>query len=225
MIRINLGKEQANPQEAKKATLGKLKLPPQLAAALRKASEDVGLVIFFVVSIAVALLPQLAVSEYIELVETRHKAVVKEMDKQIATVDSEIVKYSPFKKELESFEAQKTMVKERLTTIRKLQGGRSLPVTLMDAIGQALPKRVWLTTIRMNTMGEAGTLTLAGSALSNEDISDFVDKLQDSVHFESVKLIGVNPAKLSSVSTKTFTIDIKSKPAAVEVDDPEIASK
>ena len=225
MIRINLGKEQADPSAPKKSGLAKYKLPPQLAKALKQASEDLGLVVFYVVAFAVAMLPQLAAQEYIELVTNRHKANIKEMDKQIANVDSEIVKYSPFKKELESFEAQKTMVKERLTTIRKLQGGRALPVTLMDAIGQSLPKRVWLASMRMNTQGEIGSISLQGQALSNEDISDFVDKLQDSVHFDSVKLLGVTPSSLGSVNTKEFTIDIKSKPAAVEVDEPELAVK
>lgn len=226
MIRINLGKEQADPSaQAKPSKLAKLKLPPQVAKALQQASEDVGLVVFYVVALAVAMLPQLAVQEYIELVTNRHKATIKELDKQIASIDSEIVKYSPFKKELESFEAQKTMVKERLSTIRKLQGGRGLPVTLMDAIGQSLPKRVWIGNVKMVTSGEAGDIALQGQALSNEDISDFVDKLQDSVHFESVKLLGVTPTKVGGVTTKGFSIDIKSKPAAVEVDDPELASK
>lgn len=224
MIRINLGKE-GGPQPAKQSPLAKLKLPPQAAKLLKQASEDLGLVAFYVVGTAVALLPQFVVNEYIEVVKTRHSITVKEIDKQIASMDSEIVKYSPFKKELESFEAQQTMVKERLTTIRKLQGGRGLPVLLLDAVGQSLPKRVWLSSTTLNTSNDIATMQLNGSALANEDISDFVDKLQDSVHFETVKLLGVNPSKMATVNTKSFKIDIKSKPAAIETDDSDIASK
>jgi Tfp pilus assembly protein PilN len=224
MIRINLGKEQ-NTQAEKKTSLTSVKLPPQLQKAIKQASEDLGLVVFYVVALAVAALPQFVVTEYIELVTTRHKATLSDLDKKIAEIDTEIVKYSPFKKELESFEAQKAMVKERLTTIRKLQGGRGMPVTLMDAISQSLPKRVWLGDIRLTNSSEDAALALTGSALANEDISDFVDKLQDSVHFETVKLLGVSPSKLGQVSTKSFTIEIKSKPVTVDVDDPEIAVK
>jgi type IV pilus assembly protein PilN len=224
MIRINLGKE-GGPQPAKKNALAKLKLPPQATKLLKQASEDLGLVALYVVGAAVALLPQFVVKEYIEVVKSRHAITVKEIDKQIASMDSEIVKYSPFKKELESFEAQQTMVKERLTTIRKLQGGRGLPVLLLDAIGQSLPKRVWLIGTTLNTSNDIATMQLNGSALANEDISDFVDKLQDSVHFESVKLLGVSPAKMAGVSTKAFKIDIKSKPLAPETEDSEFARK
>jgi Tfp pilus assembly protein PilN len=224
MIRINLGKE-GGPQPAKQSALTKLKLPPQAAKLIKQASEDLGLVAFYVVGTAVALLPQFVVNEYIEVVKTRHSIMVKEIDKQITSMDSEIVKYTPFKKELESFEAQQTMVKERLTTIRKLQGGRGLPVLLLDAVGQSLPKRVWLNTTILNTSNDTATMQLSGSALANEDISDFVDKLQDSVHFETVRLLGVSPSKLAAVSTKSFKIDIKSKPAAIEIEESDIASK
>jgi len=224
MIRINLGKE-GGPQPAKQNALAKLKLPPQAAKLLKQASDDLGLVALYVVGAAVALLPQFVVNEYIEVVKTRHVITLKEIDKQITSMDSEILKYSPFKKELESFEAQQTMVKGRLTTIRKLQGGRGLPVLLLDAVGQSLPKRVWLNNTSLNTANDIASIQLSGAALANEDISDFVDKLQDSVHFDTVKLLGVNPSKMATVSTKTFKIDIKSKPAAIETEDLDIASK
>jgi hypothetical protein len=59
MIRINLGKE-GGPQPAKQSALTKLKLPPQAAKLIKQASEDLGLVAFYVVGTAVALLPQLS---------------------------------------------------------------------------------------------------------------------------------------------------------------------
>jgi hypothetical protein len=92
------------------------------------------------------------------------------------------------------------MVKERLTTIRKLQGGRGLPVLLLAHCCWAELAQTGLAEHHsfFNTSNDTATIQLSGSALANEDISDFVDKLQDSCILKTVRLLGVSPFEIGS---------------------------
>lgn len=221
MIRINLGR--GEPNEPKKDFLGLQRLPPPLQKAIRRLTADLTLIATYVIAMGLAYVPGVVLARYETLVEARHKQTLKELDNQALAVDEEVKKYTPFKRELDSFEAQKAMVKERLNVIRNLQGGRMLPVTVLDALGQGLPKRVWLSNIHFGMNGDRSNIDVSGRALSSEDISDFVDKLGDSVHMDTVSLGAVASQSFDRVVIKTFSLKILSKPAAADPAERDVA--
>jgi Tfp pilus assembly protein PilN len=146
--------------------------------------------------------------EYSRIVKNQHGQKKKELQDRIQVADAEIARLTPFKRELESYEGQKKMVEARLGAVRQLLAQRATPVFVLDSIAQSLPNRVWLTGIEFSL---EGTIQLAGAALSNDDISDYMDRLSESVHLSDVTLIDVAATRDNRTDLKTFSISARPK--------------
>jgi len=216
MIRIDLGKASRKQGEAIRKVATQLKLQQPYDELLSKFDNDVSRMVAFLVSIAVAILPYLFVTEYSRVVTKNFEAKMRNVDKEIAAVEVEIQGLLPFKKELESYEAQRAQVNQRLSVIQSLIDTRGTPVTTLDAIGQALPEGVWLENVSFESGGAQGKIIVAGKAISNEDISDFVDRLSQSAYLKGVRITSVEAATFNGFEIKNFGIDLEASSQAVQ---------
>ena len=86
--------------------------------------------------------------------------------------------------EVESFEKKKLALENQVRIIEQLRKNQGGPVRLLDHLSQSLdPLKVWLSSVD----GDA-QVTVAGKALTNDDIVAFVKNLQESQYFSSVVL-------------------------------------
>jgi Tfp pilus assembly protein PilN len=208
MIRIDLAKDELQ-RSAKRASF-RFKLPK--AFDITKVTTDVGGFLTIVVAIAIGCLFPLFFSQYKTYVETQHAEKVKSINRKIESLDQEIAKLTPFKRELESYEQQKKIVAERLQIVRDLLAARNAPVNVLDAVGQSLPHRVWISALEFNLSSQNPTVSISGTSYSNEEISDLVDKLTESIYVMDVSLDDVSPSRYEDkVEVKTFNIMAKPK--------------
>jgi len=209
MIRIDLGKDELQ-RSGKRTLFARIKFPKALGVS--KVTADIGGVLTILVAIAIACLFPLFFSQYRTYMEMQHADKVKSIQRKIASLDEEIAKLTPFKRELESYEQQKKIVAERLQVVRNLLAARNAPVNVLDAVGQSLPSRVWISGLDFNLSSQAPTVSLTGISYSNEDISDLVDKLSESIYVMDVSLEDVSPSRFEDkVDVKTFQIVTKPK--------------
>jgi type IV pilus assembly protein PilN len=121
-------------------------------------------------------------------------------------------------KELDSFKdtnmkiaaLKKTIadVEVKLKTIKRLEKGKTGPVKLLDDIAMSVPKdKLWLTTLKENK----GTLILDGTAMDNETVADFMDRLQNTKSINSVQLVRTRQKKIPGfdLSLKDFSLNSK----------------
>jgi type IV pilus assembly protein PilN len=121
-------------------------------------------------------------------------------------------------KELDSFKdinakiaaIQKTIaeVDLQLKTIKMLEEGKTGPVKLLDDIASSVLKdKLWLTTLKE----ERGALTLNGTAMDNETVADFMDRLEDTESINSVELVKTTQKKIPEfdLSLKDFSLQSK----------------
>jgi type IV pilus assembly protein PilN len=121
-------------------------------------------------------------------------------------------------KELDSFKdtnrkiaaLKKTIanVEVKLKTIKRLEKGKTGPVKLLDDIAMSIPKdKLWLTTLKE----QKGTLVLNGTAMDNETVADFMDRLKNTQSIRSVQLIRTKQKKISGfdLSLKDFSLNSK----------------
>ncbi len=212
MIRIDLGRDSKKQGEKIRKVAARLKLQQPFEDLLAKFDGDVGRLITFFISLAVAILPYLFVGEYERVVVHSYEKKIRGIEKEIAVVATEIQSLQPYKLELESYETQKAQVNQRLAVIRQLIDSRGTPVISMDAVTQSLPEGVWLETIGFDAHAGTEKITLAGKALSNEDISDFVDRLSQSSHLRNVRINVVESAVSAKTDVRSFTIDLEAMP-------------
>jgi type IV pilus assembly protein PilN len=121
-------------------------------------------------------------------------------------------------KELDSFKdtnmkiaaLKKTIadVEVKLKTIKRLEKGKTGPVKLLDDIAMSVPKdKLWLTTLKE----KKGTLVLDGTAMDNETVADFMDRLQNTKSINSVQLVRTRQKKIPGfdLSLKDFSLNSK----------------
>lgn len=213
MIRIDLGKDSKKQGEAIRKVATQLKLQQPYDELLAKFDNDINRLIAFVVAIALAIIPYLFVGEYQRVVKRNYEAKIKGIDKELAVVETEIQSLMPYKAELDSYESQKAQVSQRLGVIRQLLDSRGTPVVTFDAIGQALPEGVWLESVSFDAPEKATEkISLQGRALSNEDISDFADRLAQSTYLKNVKILSVESGVHHSLEVRLFSIDLEASP-------------
>lgn len=219
MIRIDLGKEEVqkksstNPLVQLLEKVGLTNGKPQSGAK----SIDIKLVLILGIVAAVAYLPHLFVAQYRLYIETQHETQMRAYRERQEKLKQEVVKFQSYQRELESYEKQKRLIQERLTIVRKLLDARGAPTNVLDSIGQSLPARSWLHTVDFKTYPKP-EVSLAGNAYANEDISDYVDRLSESIHLSDVSLENVTVTKLEKdVEVKTF--EVKAVPRGVFVEE------
>jgi len=121
-------------------------------------------------------------------------------------------------KELDSFKdtnvkiaaLKKTIadVEVKLKTIQRLEKGKTGPVRLLDDIAMSVPEdKLWLTTLKE----QKGTLILNGTAMDNETVADFMNRLQNTKSINSVQLVRTRQKKIQGVdlSLKDFSLNSK----------------
>ena len=121
-------------------------------------------------------------------------------------------------KELDSFKdtnikivaLKKTIadVEVKLKTIKRLEKGKTGPVKLLDDIVMSVPEdKLWLTTLKE----QKGTLILNGTAMDNETVADFMNKLQNTKSINSVQLVRTRQKKITGfdLSLKDFSLNSK----------------
>lgn len=201
------------------------------------AIGNLGSTVILILAVVGSYLPHMFFLQYKDYVVAQHEARKKELEEKVALIGREISKLQPFQKELESYEQQKKLVKDRLETIRTLLAARGTPVNVLDAIGQSLPQRAWINSLEIDAKQARPVVNLSGQALSNDDISDYVDKLSESVYLQDVVLEGVNTTKGlgTSADVKNFQLQVvpkgmrsfasQSSPAKPAATPPPVASK
>lgn len=228
MIRIDLGKDDtkrvSSPKLSKQLFKGLDQVRGPGVAAFGKVRDLVGglsAVVILSVAAGVSVLPHVVFTQYKGIIVRQNEQKMGELRQRVTLISQEINKLKPFQKELESYENQKKLVKERLDIIQNLLNQRGTPVNVLDAIGQALPARTWISNLDFDMKTSNPSVNIVGEALSNEDISDYVDKLLESVHLKDVSLETVgsqrSQATQGQVDVRNFRLIVAPKIARVPV--------
>jgi type IV pilus assembly protein PilN len=96
----------------------------------------------------------------------------------------------------------------KLKTIKRLEKGKTGPVKLLDDIAMSVPEdKLWLTTLKE----QKGTLILNGTAMDNETVADFMDRLQNTKSINSVQLVRTRQKQIPGfdLSVKDFSLESK----------------
>ena len=212
MIRIDLKKDGLISNAAGRPTSSladKIGMSQKWRGYLEKFKDaapliDARIILTWVVALALAFVPHLFVAQWRHYLESQNERAIRELNVQDDSAKQEIARYNSLKREMESYEKQKDLVKRRLETVKQLLEQRNTPVNVLDALGQSLPRRRWLTDVDLD-IGSKDILSLKGKAYSNEDIADFSDKLSESIYLSDVVLVEVNEAQIQDkVQLKSF---------------------
>lgn len=133
----------------------------------------------------VAMSSAVVVAAFVALsVHAYFNGIVEDQQKKIAEADTEIKRLQKIIGEVNELDKQKQRLLAQLAVIDKLEKGKRGPVHVLDELSTNIPKRVWIYHFRE----QGGSLSMAGAALENADISEFMRALQKSAYFGDVQL-------------------------------------
>lgn len=96
----------------------------------------------------------------------------------------------------------------KLKTIKELEKGKTGPVKLLEDIAISIPKdRLWLKNLKENR----GSLILDGTAMDNETVADFMNRLKSTESITSVELVLTKQRKIKGfdLNLKDFSLTCK----------------
>lgn len=107
--------------------------------------------------------------------------------------------------ELDKIKDEKKVVEEKLKVIDNLEAGRTGPVKLLDMIGEAMPEKMWLLSLKE----DGPVITLRGSAMTDENVAEFLRKLQKQGGFTNVELVEARKAADKDTGLDVVIYEIK----------------
>jgi len=113
-------------------------------------------------------------------------------------------------------------VEVKLKTIKGLEKGKTGPVKLLDDIATSVPRdKLWLTTLKE----QGGTLTLVGTAMDNETVADFMNKLDSTESLTSVELVRTRQKKVKELKLNLKDFELSCKTYAFKEKPPPEGKK
>lgn len=101
------------------------------------------------------------------------------LDQQIAAAQQEEAKLAGILQQVQTFEARRQQLQQRVALIDELRKGQAAPVHMIDQISRALPDGMWLTQLQQ----KGYEISIDGECLSLTALSDFVGNLEASEYF------------------------------------------
>jgi type IV pilus assembly protein PilN len=164
--------QEAGRQMIKINLLPTKKKPPKKVIDLQQQAILAGLVLVLVV---IALWYYWNTqNDRINMLENKKADAVR----QIASQDNML-------KEVKNVEEERKKVSEKIEIIEKLKKNQSGPVRLLDAVSNALPKGVNISSLLENN----NNVNIEGAAFTNEDVVRFIDNLKASPLLSEVMLL------------------------------------
>ena len=136
-------------------------------------------------------------------------------EKELASFKDINIKIGKLKKTIAEVEV-------KLKTIKGLEKGKTGPVKLLDDIATSVPRdKLWLTTLKE----QGGTLTLVGTAMDNETVADFMNRLESTVSLKSVQLVRTKQKKVKELKLNLKDFELSCKTYAFKEKPPPEGKK
>jgi type IV pilus assembly protein PilN len=155
------------------------------------------------------LLGMIALSGY------RQATKVTELQDAIARLTQEKQQYQAVVAQIEKIKKDQAVIEIKLSAIKGLKFASQLPARVLDEIANITPPdRMWLTSLDY----AGNVLTIAGTALDNATIAEYMNKIGQSDLFLGSELKNSSLSLVGNLKLKSFsmTINVLAPPASPE---------
>jgi type IV pilus assembly protein PilN len=131
--------------------------------------------------------------------------IVSALANEITSLNQEKQSYNQILAQIAKLEQDKKLIENKIGVINELQKTKAITVRVLDEIAKSTPsKRIWLTSLNQNGMG----VKLAGMALDNQTIANYMETLKTSEYITDVNLINTSLAAFAGRNLKSFSLSL-----------------
>lgn len=155
-----------------------------------------------VAGLAAAFLALLAV---MALIGYGQASKITELQAESARLAQEKAQYEAIIAQIETIKKAQAVIETKLGVIKALKVASQLPSRVLDEVATLTPPdRLWLTTLDYTN----DIITLAGTALDNATIAEYMDKITKSDFFVAAELKNSSLTKVGNQKLKGFSMTI-----------------
>ncbi len=133
---------------------------------------------------------------------------VNRLQADIQRTQAELRRFEELAKQVDSFQAEKKRLEEKLKIIQALMVAQGGPVRLLDEVSKALPSEVWLTAFTRT----GKKLDISGIAYSNFNVATFMTNLgKAGPLISNVDLVVSEKTVVEQVPVERFSITMEVK--------------
>lgn len=145
---------------------------------------------------------------------------VNNLGKRLETAKTELSKYEKINKEIEEIKKQLAVLEKRTELINILEKNRVEGVKLLDQMTEVIVRnRMWFTSLNIGDP----FINIAGIAMDNKTISEFMARLEATKMYKSVELKFSKQTMLGKASLKSFEIICDKVPPVAVTEKPKAA--
>jgi len=147
----------------------------------------------------------------------------RNVEAQIVTAEAELVRLKDVASMVDRAIARKAELSERIDLIERLRATMRAPVKLLETVVHSVPHGLWLIEIKQAGMN----VQMDGRAMSNNQVADFAQQMQDSGYFNKPVEISTTSELLEEVPVIRFVMKAEvaaSGPIGVKPATPVVAS-
>ena len=134
-----------------------------------------------------------------------HRSVagkIEDLEAGIGKANAEVARLKKEIGEVENFKVRKAELQQKVDVISKLQQGRKGPVKIFEALSASIPEKCWIDRLAL----KGPRIDIAGYALNNYTIANFMTALGQSGRFRDVVLGSADQATVSNVKLVRFSL-------------------
>lgn len=131
------------------------------------------------------------------------------LEKQRDQVSSEIAELKDFNTraersvlEIKKFKEDEQRIQARISHLDKISKNRTRDIKILELIQQVIPEKAWLTNLEM----KSGSLVISGLAMSDFEVSSFMEAMAKSIYFLDVNLLSSAEIVFDGLNLKNFEI-------------------
>ncbi|MBX3040280.1 MAG: PilN domain-containing protein [Bdellovibrionaceae bacterium] len=104
--------------------------------------------------------------------------------------------------EITKFKEDEARIQSRIGYLDRISKNRSRDIKTLELLQQVIPEKAWLNKLEMNN----GKLLVGGMALSDFEVSSFMESLAKSIYFVDVNLMRSTEVLFDGLNLKNFEI-------------------
>ncbi|RJX26597.1 MAG: pilus assembly protein PilN [Desulfurivibrio sp.] len=169
----------------------------QMKKRLRNRNEAIAFLASLVVLLALLVMASWSMDQKVSSLQTN-----------IKNLNDKKAKYNVILNEIKQLEQDKQKLTAKIDVIKRLKSTSQITVRLLDEIARATPPdSIWLQSLKQS----GSAVDLAGIALDNTRLADYMDRLTASPYFPSATLGKSSLTTIAGQDLKSFTLRLEIK--------------
>ena len=140
------------------------------------------------------------------------------LNAEIKALEKKKASYRPILNQIAKLQRDKKSLETKLKTIEQLKQGSQITVRILDEVANKTPtNRLWLQSFRQS----GSQLQLAGVALDNATIAQYMQQLNSSPFFNNTELSNSSQTVIAGNKLKSFSLTFNVTPPSNEKQPPK----